>query len=53
MPLLTALIVKKSHILPGIYFIFLKKRPIPNLKGLREKIWNTVKNRKSRYQDKF
>ena len=28
--LLTALIVKYSHILTGIYFIFLKKRP--NLK---------------------
>ena len=27
MSLLTALIVKKSHILAGIYFIFLKKRP--------------------------
>ena len=25
MPLLTALIVKNSHILPGIYFIFYKK----------------------------
>ena len=30
MSLLTALIVKNSHILAGIYFIFLKKRPKPN-----------------------
>ena len=34
MSLLTALIVKNSHILAGIYFLFLKKRPRPNLKGI-------------------
>ena len=30
--LLRALIDKNSHILAGIYFIFLQKRPRPNLK---------------------
>ena len=35
MSLLTALIVKNSHILARIYFIFLKKRPRPNLKGIQ------------------
>ena len=33
--LLTALIVKNSYILPGIYFIFLKQRPRSNLKGIQ------------------
>ena len=33
--LLTALIVKNIHILAGIYFIFLKNRPRPNLKGFQ------------------
>ena len=32
--LLTALIVKSSHILSEIYFVFPKKCPRPNLKGL-------------------
>ena len=31
--LLTALVVKNSHILALTYFILLKKRPTPNLKG--------------------
>ena len=35
MPLLQALIVKNSQILGGVYFIFLGKRPIPNLKGFQ------------------
>ena len=35
MSLLIALIVKNSHILARIYFIFLKKRPRPNLKGIQ------------------
>ena len=35
MSLLTVLIVKNSHISAGIYLIFLKKRPRPNLKGLQ------------------
>ena len=34
MSLLTALIVKNSHILAGMYFIFLKTCPRPNLKRL-------------------
>ena len=33
MSLLTTLIVKSSHILAGIYYIFLKKCPRPNLRG--------------------
>ena len=36
--LLTALIVKNSHILAGIYFIFLKKRRRPNLKCFQYQI---------------
>ena len=30
LPLLTALIIQNSHILAGIYFIFLKRRREPN-----------------------
>ena len=33
--ILTALIVKKSHILTGIFFIFLRKRSRPNLKSFK------------------
>ena len=43
MSLLTALIVEKSHILAGIYFIFLKKRPRQNLKDFQDQIWTLVK----------
>ena len=43
MLLLTAQIAKTSHVLPGIYFIFLKKRPGPNLKAFRYRIWTSVK----------
>ena len=35
MYLLTALIVKNSHILAGIYVIFLRKRPRPSLKSFQ------------------
>ena len=35
MSLLTIPIVKNSHILAGIYFIFLKKYPKPNFKGFQ------------------
>ena len=35
--LLRALILKNSHILAGIYFIILKKRPRQNLKGIHYK----------------
>ena len=35
MSLLTAPIVKNSHILTAIYFIFLKKRPRPKLKDFQ------------------
>ena len=38
MPLLTAFIVKNSHVLAGIYFIFLKKGPRPNMKGFQYQI---------------
>ena len=43
MPLLTALIIKNIHILARIYFIFLKNRPRPNLKGFQFQIWTSVK----------
>ena len=36
--LLTALVVKNSHILALTYFILLKKRPTPNLKGFQYQI---------------
>ena len=38
MSLLTSLIVKNSHILAGIYFIFLKKGPKSNLKDFQYQI---------------
>ena len=41
--LLTAPVVKNNHILAGIYFIFLKTRPRPNLKGLQYQILTSVK----------
>ena len=41
--LLTALIVGSSHIFAGIYNIFLKKRPAPNLKSFRYQIQTSVK----------
>ena len=33
MSLLTTLIIKNTHGLSGIYFVFLKKRPTSNLEG--------------------
>ena len=39
MSLLPAPIIKNSHILAGIYFIFLKKRPIQNLEVFQYQIW--------------
>ena len=41
--LLTALIVKNSHISAAINFIFLKTRPRANLKGSQYQIWTSVK----------
>ena len=46
MSLLTALIVKNSHILAGIYVIFLKRRPRPNLKGFQYQLWTLEKRSK-------
>ena len=34
----TALIVKNSHTLPGIYFVFPEKRTRPSLKGFQYQI---------------
>ena len=50
--LLTALIVKNSHILGGVYFIFLKISPRPNLKGFQyqRSYW---KDRERSYQLKI
>ena len=44
MSLLTDVIVRNSHILAWVYFIFLKKGPRPNMKGLEisEKIEKVV-----------
>ena len=44
MSLLTALTVKNSHILTGIYFIFLKICSKPNLKVFRYQVWTSVKS---------
>ena len=43
MSLLTTVIVKNNHILTGIYLIFLKNRPRPNLKGFQYWIWTSLK----------
>ena len=43
MTLLTALVVKNSHIQAGIYFIFLNKCPKTNLKVFQYQISTTVK----------
>ena len=45
---LTTLIA--SNILAEIYFIFLKARPQPNLKGFQYQIWTSVKRFKSSNQ---
>ena len=42
MSLLTALIVKNSHILDGIHYMFLKNCPRPNLKAFPYQIWTSV-----------
>ena len=41
--LLTALIIKTSGIVAGIYFISLTERPRPNLEGFQYQIWTPVK----------
>ena len=43
MPLLTARIVKNSHLYSRIYFIFLKKGPKTNLKVFQNQIPTSVK----------
>ena len=43
MSLLITLVVKNSHILAGIYFVFQKQRPTPNLKAIQYQIWTLVK----------
>ena len=44
MSLLTALLVKNSHIFTGIYFILLKKRPRLKLKAFQYQILTSVKS---------
>ena len=51
-PLLTAFVVKNSHILAGIYFIFLKNGPIPNLQGFQYQIWTLVKRSQKQLSSK-
>ena len=43
MSLLAARIIKNSHILAEIYFVFLSKRPGPKLKVFQYRIWSSVK----------
>ena len=52
MSLLTALIVKNGHILAGISFIFLKKRPTPNLKSFYTKSGPQWKDQERSYRVK-
>ena len=49
MSFLTALIAKNSHILPGIYFVYLMKRLRPNFNSFQYQIWTSV-DRVSSYQ---
>ena len=46
----TAPVVKNSHILGGIYFIFWKKHPGPSLKVFQYRVWTSVKRWESSYQ---
>ena len=46
MSLLTVPVVKNSHILVGIYFIFVKERPRLNWKVLQYQIWTSLKRSK-------
>ena len=50
MSLLTASVVKKSHYLAGIYFIFLKKVIGQTSKAFNTKFGPQWKDRKSSYQ---
>ena len=43
MSLLTPLIDKNNHVLTGIYFMFLKKCPKPNLKDIQYQMWYSMK----------
>ena len=52
MSLLTAPIVKYSNTLAANYFIFLKKIPRLNLRGLQYQIWTLVNRLESSYQVK-
>ena len=52
MSLLTASIVKNSHILDRIYFVFPKICRRPNVKGFHYQIWTSVNYRQSSYQVK-
>ena len=47
MSLLTIPIVKNSHILAGVYFIFLRKRPRPNAKVYQYQTWYSAKRSKN------
>ena len=50
MRLLRAPIAKNTHLLAGIYFIFLEKCPIPNMEGFQDQIWTSVKRSESNSQ---
>ena len=50
MSLLTTLIIRNSHNLAGMYFIFLKKRLRPNLNVFNAKFGSELKYRESSYQ---
>ena len=47
---LTAPIVRNNHILTFIYFIFLKKRPRPDLKVFQYPNLQSVKDQRTSYQ---
>ena len=49
MSFLTVSTVKNSHILAGVYFIFLKDRARPNSKALVNQIWTSKKRSKKHF----
>ena len=52
MSLLTALIVKNSHVLAGIYFIFLENATVETWKSFNTKFGPPWKDRERSYQER-
>ena len=52
MSLLAAPIVQMTHVLARINFIFLEKRPGPNLKVFQNRIWTSAKRLEKKFSSK-